>query len=238
MPTWCWRPMSIRPASSRSRASAAKRWRPACARAAIAMSSTSQRPERAGERCGAARGARGSRRLPRRRQHHLLGASSAGRAAGDLRQIRTWGMRAAMAHVEPRLIDRLPKVRGRLTEGSLLSAVTWFRVGGPAECCSSRRIVADLAQFLEAEAGRRAGDGDRRRLQPAGARRRHRGRGRPPRPRLHRHPRHRQRRSKPAPARSTSTSLCRARRGHRRPRVPVRHSGHHRRRAAHERRRL
>ena len=37
-------------------------------------------------------------------------------------------MRAAMAVAETKLIDRLPKVRGRLTEGSLLSAVTWFRV--------------------------------------------------------------------------------------------------------------
>ena len=30
----------------------------------------------------------------------------------------------------PRLVDRLPSVRGRLTEGALLSKVTWFRVGG------------------------------------------------------------------------------------------------------------
>ena len=32
-----------------------------------------------------------------------------------------------------RLIDRLPAVRGRLTENAPLAPVTWFRVGGPAE---------------------------------------------------------------------------------------------------------
>ena len=55
------------------------------------------------------------------------------------------------AVVQPRcgkLIDRLPKVRGRLTEGSLLSAVTWFRVGGPAEVLFKPADVADLALFL------------------------------------------------------------------------------------------
>jgi UDP-N-acetylmuramate dehydrogenase len=62
-------------------------------------------------------------------------------------------MRAAMAHAEPRLIDRLPKVRGRLTEGSLLSAVTWFRVGGPAEVLYKPASVEDLAQFLKQKPG-------------------------------------------------------------------------------------
>ena len=33
----------------------------------------------------------------------------------------------------PSLIERLPPVRGRLTPGAPLSAITWFRVGGPAE---------------------------------------------------------------------------------------------------------
>src|SRR4030095_8371740 len=58
-------------------------------------------------------------------------------------------MRAAMAVAETKLIDRLPKVRGRLTEGSLLSAVTWFRVGGPAEVLFKPADVEDLAQFLK-----------------------------------------------------------------------------------------
>jgi UDP-N-acetylmuramate dehydrogenase len=58
-------------------------------------------------------------------------------------------MRAAMAVAETKLIDRLPKVRGRLTEGSLLSAVTWFRVGGPADVLFKPADVEDLAQFLK-----------------------------------------------------------------------------------------
>jgi UDP-N-acetylmuramate dehydrogenase len=58
-------------------------------------------------------------------------------------------MRAAMAVAETRLIERLPKVRGRLTEGSSLSAVTWFRVGGPAEVLFKPADRDDLAQFLQ-----------------------------------------------------------------------------------------
>jgi UDP-N-acetylmuramate dehydrogenase len=54
-----------------------------------------------------------------------------------------------MAVAEPKLIDRLPKVRGRLSEGSLLSAVTWFRVGGPAEVLFKPAGIEDLAQFLK-----------------------------------------------------------------------------------------
>jgi UDP-N-acetylmuramate dehydrogenase len=54
-----------------------------------------------------------------------------------------------MAFAETRLIDRLPKVRGRLTEGTALSAVTWFRVGGPAEVLFKPADVEDLAQFLK-----------------------------------------------------------------------------------------
>jgi UDP-N-acetylmuramate dehydrogenase len=54
----------------------------------------------------------------------------------------------AMARSETRLIDRLPQVRGRLSEGSLLSAVTWFRVGGPAEVLFKPADRDDLAQFL------------------------------------------------------------------------------------------
>ena len=58
-------------------------------------------------------------------------------------------MRAAMAVVDTPLIDRLPKVRGRLTAGSALSAVTWFRVGGPADVMFKPADVEDLAQFLK-----------------------------------------------------------------------------------------
>jgi UDP-N-acetylmuramate dehydrogenase len=46
------------------------------------------------------------------------------------------------------LIDRLPKVRGRLTENAPLSGITWFRVGGPAEVMFRPADRDDLASFL------------------------------------------------------------------------------------------
>ena len=48
------------------------------------------------------------------------------------------------------LIDRLPKVRGRLTADAPLAPVTWFRVGGPAEVLFRPADVEDLAAFLAA----------------------------------------------------------------------------------------
>jgi UDP-N-acetylmuramate dehydrogenase len=48
------------------------------------------------------------------------------------------------------LIDRLPKVRGRLTADAPLSAVTWFRVGGVAEVLFRPADAEDLAGFLAA----------------------------------------------------------------------------------------
>jgi UDP-N-acetylmuramate dehydrogenase len=48
------------------------------------------------------------------------------------------------------LIDRLPKVRGRLTENAPLSGITWFRVGGPAEVMFRPADRDDLAQFMAA----------------------------------------------------------------------------------------
>ncbi len=47
-----------------------------------------------------------------------------------------------------RLIERLPPVRGRLTENAPLAQLTWFRVGGPAEVMFRPADVEDLAQFL------------------------------------------------------------------------------------------
>jgi UDP-N-acetylmuramate dehydrogenase len=47
-----------------------------------------------------------------------------------------------------RLIDRLPRVRGRLSEAAPLNRVTWFRVGGPAEVMFRPEDPADLADFL------------------------------------------------------------------------------------------
>ena len=49
---------------------------------------------------------------------------------------------------EERLIDRLPAVRGRLTENAPLSGITWFRVGGAAEVMFRPADAEDLATFL------------------------------------------------------------------------------------------
>lgn len=46
------------------------------------------------------------------------------------------------------LIDRLPKVRGRLSADAPLAQVTWFRVGGPAEVMFRPADIDDLAVFL------------------------------------------------------------------------------------------
>ncbi len=50
-----------------------------------------------------------------------------------------------------RLIDRLPAVRGRLTEAAPLAQITWFRVGGPAEIMFRPADMLDLAEFLMAK---------------------------------------------------------------------------------------
>ncbi len=52
---------------------------------------------------------------------------------------------------EAHLIDRLPPVRGRLTENAPLDRVTWFRVGGPAEVLFKPADREDLIAFLEAK---------------------------------------------------------------------------------------
>lgn len=46
------------------------------------------------------------------------------------------------------LIDRLPKVRGRISPDYDLAKVTWFRVGGPAEVMFRPADPDDLAGFL------------------------------------------------------------------------------------------
>ncbi len=53
------------------------------------------------------------------------------------------------ATVQPRLLDRLPAVRGRYSENVPLSNVTWFRVGGPAEVVFRPADKADLQLFLQ-----------------------------------------------------------------------------------------
>lgn len=47
-----------------------------------------------------------------------------------------------------RPIERLPPVRGRLTENAPLAQLTWLRVGGPAEVMFRPADAEDLAQFL------------------------------------------------------------------------------------------
>ena len=47
-----------------------------------------------------------------------------------------------------RLIDRLPKLRGRLEERAPLAGLTWFRVGGPAELLFTPADRDDLSAFL------------------------------------------------------------------------------------------
>ena len=47
-----------------------------------------------------------------------------------------------------RLIERLPPVRGRLTENVPLAPITWFRAGGAAEVMFRPADVDDLSSFL------------------------------------------------------------------------------------------
>lgn len=47
-----------------------------------------------------------------------------------------------------KLIDRLPQVRGRYTEGADLAKTTWFKTGGPAEILFRPADAEDLAEFL------------------------------------------------------------------------------------------
>jgi UDP-N-acetylmuramate dehydrogenase len=47
-----------------------------------------------------------------------------------------------------KIIDRLPTVRGRYSEKTPLSSVTWFRVGGPAEVVYKPSSIQDLSLFL------------------------------------------------------------------------------------------
>jgi len=57
-------------------------------------------------------------------------------------------MMALRREPTPRLIERLPRVRGRLTENAPLAQLTWFRVGGAAEVMFRPADMDDLAVFL------------------------------------------------------------------------------------------
>ena len=60
-------------------------------------------------------------------------------------------MTAMAAMQDSRLIERLPPVRGRLTEQAPLNGITWFRVGGPAEVMFRPADREDLLAFLAAK---------------------------------------------------------------------------------------
>lgn len=47
------------------------------------------------------------------------------------------------------LKEKLPDLKGRMTDNALLSDITWFRVGGPAQVLYSPSDEADLAYFLK-----------------------------------------------------------------------------------------
>lgn len=55
------------------------------------------------------------------------------------------------ARALPTLIERLPPVRGRLTENASLAGVTWFGVGGPADMLFRPADRDDLAAFMRAK---------------------------------------------------------------------------------------
>lgn len=57
----------------------------------------------------------------------------------------------AARRASERLIERLPPVRGRLSENAPLAPVTWFRVGGNAEVMFRPADSDDLAAFLAAK---------------------------------------------------------------------------------------
>jgi UDP-N-acetylmuramate dehydrogenase len=60
-------------------------------------------------------------------------------------------MSAVAARQNIPLIDRLPAVRGRLSENAPLAGITWFRVGGAAEVMFRPADRDDLLDFLKAK---------------------------------------------------------------------------------------
>ena len=55
----------------------------------------------------------------------------------------------AKKNVDLNFQDVLPNVRGRYSFGTLLSGLTWFQVGGPAEVLYKPEDVSDLQYFLK-----------------------------------------------------------------------------------------
>ena len=167
--------------------------------------------------------------LPRRRQHHAMGLCAGGRVEG------------AGVMTFPDIVPDAESERPRSCAGGLLANQSARR----ERLVSRRRAGAGAVHaggrersrlFPGASAGRRAGHGARRGLEPDHPRRRHSRRGGAARPPLQRD------RDRGRPARARRHRRARrargargARRRRRGARVPARHSRRHRRRAAHER---
>ncbi len=60
-------------------------------------------------------------------------------------------MSEAVSTSPEHLVDRLPKVRGRITVDEPIAKYTWFRVGGPAAAMFVPADEADLSAFLAAK---------------------------------------------------------------------------------------
>ncbi len=69
-------------------------------------------------------------------------------AAPDARISKLTGLRAD-DFADEGLMERLPKVRGKLTPNEPLADQTWFRVGGPAEVLYKPADEEDLIYFLQ-----------------------------------------------------------------------------------------
>lgn len=54
-----------------------------------------------------------------------------------------------MEWTQPSLLERLPRVRGKLEAHAPLASQSWFRVGGPAEILFRPADIEDLAGFLQ-----------------------------------------------------------------------------------------
>ena len=60
-----------------------------------------------------------------------------------------WAGKMAFPDLVEDIKARLPELRGRLRANALLSEITWFRVGGPAQLLFTPADEADLAYFLK-----------------------------------------------------------------------------------------
>ena len=49
----------------------------------------------------------------------------------------------------PLLINKVPKVRGKLVSNADISSTSWFKVGGPIELLFIPKDLIDLTEFIE-----------------------------------------------------------------------------------------